>query len=168
MQYAYIVVLLSAQRPVQENPWRSPQPWQRCLLSLSASGKLTQTGIQCGLRSGPIPTLFVACAEYCTPFALYDVIKGTKNLFDCKVICAWQCKCWGVFANSGPGGIFHGMNRHDLANTQWERLQPLLPPQKPYTGRPAADHRRILNDMRLCSLRALSFCPTRRSGRSKA
>src|SRR5262249_5541626 len=30
-------------------------------------------------------------------------------------------------------------------NTQWERLHPLLPPQKPHTGRPAADHRRILN-----------------------
>ena len=27
----------------------------------------------------------------------------------------------------------------------WERLQPLLPPQKPKTGRPAVDHRRILN-----------------------
>ena len=37
------------------------------------------------------------------------------------------------------------MNRHDLTNTQWERLQSLLPPQKPHTGRPAADHRRILN-----------------------
>ena len=37
------------------------------------------------------------------------------------------------------------MNRYDLTNTQWERLQSLLPPQKPHTGRPAADHRRILN-----------------------
>src|SRR5256712_12765532 len=37
------------------------------------------------------------------------------------------------------------MNRHDLTNTQWEQLQSLLPPQKPHTGRPAADHRRILN-----------------------
>jgi transposase len=37
------------------------------------------------------------------------------------------------------------MNRGDLTHTQWERLQPLLPPQKPKTGRPAVDHRRILN-----------------------
>src|SRR5918992_6339992 len=37
------------------------------------------------------------------------------------------------------------MNRGDLTNAQWERLQPLLPPQKPKTGRPAVDHRRILN-----------------------
>jgi transposase len=37
------------------------------------------------------------------------------------------------------------MKRTDLTNTQWERLQPLLPPQKPQTGRPALDHRRILN-----------------------
>jgi transposase len=37
------------------------------------------------------------------------------------------------------------MNRGELTNSQWERLQPLLPPQKPKTGRPAHDHRTILN-----------------------
>jgi transposase len=37
------------------------------------------------------------------------------------------------------------MNRGDLTNEQWERLKPLLPPQKPYTGRPAGDHRTIVN-----------------------
>src|SRR3990172_4056729 len=37
------------------------------------------------------------------------------------------------------------MNRGELTNEQWERLQPLLPPQKPNIGRPNADHRRILN-----------------------
>jgi transposase len=39
------------------------------------------------------------------------------------------------------------MHRGDLTNAQWEQLQPLLPPQKPQTGRPAVDHRRILNGM---------------------
>jgi transposase len=37
------------------------------------------------------------------------------------------------------------MNRGELTNTPWERLQPLLPPQKPKTDRPSLDHRRILN-----------------------
>ena len=37
------------------------------------------------------------------------------------------------------------MNRHELTDAQWERLAPLLPPQKPTTGRPNHDHRRILN-----------------------
>jgi transposase len=37
------------------------------------------------------------------------------------------------------------MNRGDLTNVQWERLRPLLPPQKPQTGRPAGDHRTVLN-----------------------
>ena len=37
------------------------------------------------------------------------------------------------------------MNRGELTNIQWERLQPLLPPQKPKTGRPAHDHRTIIN-----------------------
>jgi len=41
--------------------------------------------------------------------------------------------------------ILVGMNRGDLTNTPWERLQPLLPPQQPKTGRPAVDHRCILN-----------------------
>ena len=37
------------------------------------------------------------------------------------------------------------MNRGDLSPSQWERLQPLLPPQKPSIGRPAHDHRPIIN-----------------------
>lgn len=37
------------------------------------------------------------------------------------------------------------MYRGELTNEQWERLQPLLPPQKPRTGRPARDHRTIIN-----------------------
>ncbi len=37
------------------------------------------------------------------------------------------------------------MNRGELNNEQWERLKPLLPPQKPKIGRPNEDHRRILN-----------------------
>lgn len=36
------------------------------------------------------------------------------------------------------------IRRGELTNEQWERLQPLLPPQKPPTGRPAHDHRTIL------------------------
>jgi transposase len=39
------------------------------------------------------------------------------------------------------------MHRGDLTNDEWQRLEPLLPPQKPTTGRPAADHRRIINGM---------------------
>lgn len=37
------------------------------------------------------------------------------------------------------------MRRHDLTDDQWERLAPLLPPQRPATGRPAKDHRTIIN-----------------------
>jgi len=37
--------------------------------------------------------------------------------------------------------------RHELTDAQWERLQPLLPPQKPITGRPAQDHRTVLSGM---------------------
>lgn len=37
------------------------------------------------------------------------------------------------------------MGRGDLTNEQWERLEPLLPPQKPRTGRPSQDHRAVIN-----------------------
>jgi transposase len=37
------------------------------------------------------------------------------------------------------------MKSSDLTEAQWERLHPLLPPQKPSTGRPAKDHRAALN-----------------------
>lgn len=35
--------------------------------------------------------------------------------------------------------------RHELTDEQWERLQPLLPPQKPRTGRPSKNHRTVIN-----------------------
>ncbi len=37
------------------------------------------------------------------------------------------------------------MATSDLTDEQWEKLRPLLPPQKPWTGRPAKDHRTVLN-----------------------
>lgn len=37
------------------------------------------------------------------------------------------------------------MGTSDLTDTRWERLRPLLPPQKPRTGRPAKDHRTVIN-----------------------
>ena len=37
------------------------------------------------------------------------------------------------------------MRRHELTDDQWERLAPLLPPQRPTTGRPAKDHRTVIN-----------------------
>jgi transposase len=35
--------------------------------------------------------------------------------------------------------------RFELTDEQWAKLRPALPPQKAATGRPAADHRRIIN-----------------------
>ena len=37
------------------------------------------------------------------------------------------------------------MRRGELTDEQWEKLAPLLPPQRPEVGRPAQDHRLILN-----------------------
>lgn len=37
------------------------------------------------------------------------------------------------------------MRRHELSDEQWAKLAPLLPPLRPATGRPARDHRTIIN-----------------------
>ena len=37
------------------------------------------------------------------------------------------------------------MQKSDLTDAQWEGLCSLLPPQKPSTGRPATDHRTVLD-----------------------
>ena len=37
------------------------------------------------------------------------------------------------------------VTRYELTDRQWQRVAPLLPPQRPRTGRPNLDHRRILN-----------------------
>ena len=39
------------------------------------------------------------------------------------------------------------MNRHELTDAQWARLEPLLPPTRPKRGRPNRDHRRVVNGM---------------------
>ncbi|MBP8650763.1 MAG: IS5 family transposase [Deltaproteobacteria bacterium] len=35
--------------------------------------------------------------------------------------------------------------RHELSEKQWQKFKEYLPPQKPETGRPAEDHRKIIN-----------------------
>jgi len=44
-------------------------------------------------------------------------------------------------------------SRHELTDRQWEHLGPLLPPERPATGRPNRGHRTILNGI-LWKLRA--------------
>ena len=39
------------------------------------------------------------------------------------------------------------VRRYELTDEQWEKLGPLLPPQRPRTGRPSLDHRTVLNGM---------------------
>jgi Putative transposase of IS4/5 family (DUF4096) len=40
-----------------------------------------------------------------------------------------------------------GMRRLGLTDAQWERIASLLPPKKTRTGRPAEDHRQMLDGM---------------------
>lgn len=37
--------------------------------------------------------------------------------------------------------------RHELSDEQWQQLKPLLPPEKPETGRTNLNHRTVINGM---------------------
>jgi transposase len=49
------------------------------------------------------------------------------------------------YAAPYAASISIGAFRSDLTEVEWRCIQPLLPPQKPKTGRPAHDHRTIVN-----------------------
>jgi transposase len=40
---------------------------------------------------------------------------------------------------------YPGESDRGLSDAEWARIKPLLPPQKPHTGRPAHDHRAIVS-----------------------
>jgi len=50
------------------------------------------------------------------------------------------CRGMPAVQDLSPGNL-------DLTDDQWERIAPLLPAQKPRTGRPAKDHRTTLSAM---------------------
>ena len=55
------------------------------------------------------------------------------------VVLGRLCKPWRTVCSC------ISMHRGDLTNEQWARLAPLLLAQKPTTGRPNLDYRRIIN-----------------------
>lgn len=80
-------------------------------------------------------------------------IVGADAVLDATRQCyasLWTPRALGLYANrpGGWAGICStiGMaHRGELTDQQWERLKPLLPPERPETGRPNVDHRRIIN-----------------------
>jgi len=50
------------------------------------------------------------------------------------------------------------LDRHDLTDGQWARLEPLLPSTAPRRGRPWSDHRRVVNAV---MWRTRTGCPWR-------
>jgi transposase len=50
------------------------------------------------------------------------------------------------------------LDRHDLTDEQWVRLEPLLPSAAPRRGRPWSDHRRVVNAV---MWRTRTGCPWR-------
>src|SRR3954470_19327710 len=74
---------------------------------------------------------------------------------DCHTLVNWNClehlaciaarPCLQTADVSGLNSHLSAMRRGDLTDQQWQRLEPLLPPAKPWTGRPNEDHRQILN-----------------------
>src|SRR3954454_24321451 len=62
--------------------------------------------------------------------------------------CATSARaCLQRVAASGSPTHVGEMRRLDVTDAQWRRLEPLLPPEKPRTGRPNHDHRRVVSGM---------------------
>ena len=55
--------------------------------------------------------------------------------------CLQRVADWGRPAHVGE------MRRLDVTDAQWRRLEPLLPPEKPRTGRPNHNHRRVVSGL---------------------
>lgn len=68
------------------------------------------------------------------PLLPVPVVRGTRASLQ-------RVHGWGYRPHVGM------MRRFELTDAQWEQIAPLLPPQKPRTGRPAEDHRQVLNGM---------------------
>lgn len=49
--------------------------------------------------------------------------------------------------SADPPTPLHLLGVPALTDEHWERVRPLLPPQKPQTGRPAVDHRLVVEGM---------------------
>src|SRR3954468_24592411 len=97
-------------------------------------------------RAGPawFGPLWSACATWsrwrpsmlsmCTPRTVWPARMPTRA-------CLQRVADWGSPAHVGE------MRRLDVTDAQWQRLEPLLPPEKPRTGRPNHDHRRVVSGM---------------------
>jgi hypothetical protein len=90
------------------------------------------TGVICGYREEEIEDPLTQQVRY--QDKLVDELARGRNGED---LARLGCVC--------KLSLYSKLNRGDLTNEQWERLAPLLPPQKPRTGRPALDHREVLN-----------------------
>lgn len=67
-----------------------------------------------------------------------------------RLISSQNCNCSATAClqrGTSPARSAHvaRVRRNDLTDAQWRRLEPLLPPERPRTGRPNHNHRTILN-----------------------
>src|SRR3954471_19670199 len=97
-------------------------------------GSLVQDG-HCG--TGRPLQLHSACSPSCAAPSGNDWKRGSGP----ARACVQRLAGWGGLAHVGE------MKRFDVTDEQWRRLEPLLPPAKPRTGRPNHDHRRLVSGM---------------------
>ncbi len=82
-----------------------------------------------------------------TPFSqcLCQDVPGSMYAMARLFGSEWEHRSWGELGCVCKSPIERSMRRGELTDEQWEKLAPLLPPQKPKVGRPARDHRLIVN-----------------------
>jgi transposase len=74
-------------------------------------------------------------------------IVDLESLSHAPGCCALPGVLWRSGAPSGMLPRLHLLGLPALTEITWDQLRPLLPPQKPQTGRPSVDHRLVVEGM---------------------
>src|SRR4051794_2617241 len=106
--------------------------------------QLAQEPAQSAVSTNIVGSTLVRDRFSCTSCVVGRRFGRNINIFSSRQ--RWSSRtCLQTADISGLSSYLSWVRRGDLTDQQWRRLKPLLPPKKPWTGRPNEDHRRILN-----------------------
>src|SRR4051794_10176885 len=82
--------------------------------------------------------------EYSSPNGViglpwYETFQAARPVAQITLLLVGTRACLQTADISGLSSHLRWVRRGDLTDQQWQRLEPLLPPEKPWTGRPNED-----------------------------
>ena len=117
---------------------RPPSSWRGGLLSHTLAVSASPPPPSLGRRSSPIHPRLPPAVAIMLLFARVLSRTRSQRLTACETVLQSSTRSATFFARSAPPPAH-------APQPQWERLAPLLPPQRPRTARPARDRRTVLS-----------------------